>query len=263
MAAPPSIASRTPPSLAELRRSQLYSEELGIRLLRKEDPEYFKWFLASLLFGARISETIAKRTYRAFARHRLLTPRRILGAGWDFLVNPVMREGGYVRYDGRKSTQILRDCEALLRDYRGSLTRLHEAATDSADLEARVSGFYGVGPVTTNVFLRELRPVWPKADPDPLPIVRERARGAAIDLSRFGRHTLAFARIEAGLIRLRHAKEPGTRRRRTWGDRARRASATADGPAARGARRRADRGRAAGLARSRPRRPSDRRSRAR
>lgn len=71
------MASRSPPSFAELRRSLLYSEELGIRLPQKDDREYFKWFLASLLFGARIPETIAKRTYRAFARHRLLTPRRI------------------------------------------------------------------------------------------------------------------------------------------------------------------------------------------
>jgi hypothetical protein len=204
------MASRSPPSVAELRRSLLYSEELGIRLLEKDDREYFKWFLASLLFGARISETIAKQTYRAFARHRLLTPRRILGAGWDFLVNPVMREGGYVRYDGRKSTQILRDCETLLRDYRGRLGRLHEAAADSADLEARISSFYGVGPVTTNIFLRELRAVWPKADPDPLPVVRERARRAGIDLSRFRRHTLTFARIEAGLIRQRHPKSATT-----------------------------------------------------
>jgi hypothetical protein len=204
------MAGASRPSLSKLRRSPLYSEELGIRLLRKDDREYFKWFLASLLFGARISETIAKHTYRAFARHRLLTPRRILDVGWDFLVNPVMREGGYVRYDGRKSTQILRDCETLLRDYRGSPTRLHQAAADGPDLEARVSSFYGVGPVTTNIFLRELRPVWPKADPDPLPIVRERARRAGIDLGRFGRHTLTFARIEAGLIRQRRSKDPAT-----------------------------------------------------
>lgn len=204
------VASHAPTSLVSLRRSRLYSEELGIQLLEKSDREYFKWFLASLLFGARISETIAKRTYRAFARHRLLTPRHILGAGWDFLVNPVMREGGYVRYDGRKSTQILRDCETLLRDYRGSLTRLHEAAADSADLDARVSSFYGVGPVTANIFLRELRPVWPKADPDPLSIVRKRARRAGIDLSCYGRHTLTFARIEAGLIRLRRSQAATT-----------------------------------------------------
>lgn len=193
--------------LAELRRTTLYSEELGIHLLRKNDREYFKWFLASLLFGGRISETIAKRTYRAFSRHRLLTPRRILGAGWDFLVNPVLREGGYVRYDGRKSTQILRDCEMLLERYRGSLKQLHHAAKDSADLERQISSFYGVGPVTTNIFLRELRTVWSRADPDPLPVVRERARRLGVDLAGYGRRTLTFARIEAGLVRRRHSKE--------------------------------------------------------
>jgi hypothetical protein len=47
------MASRSPPSLAELRRSLLYSEEFGIRLPQKDDREYFKWFLASLLFGGR------------------------------------------------------------------------------------------------------------------------------------------------------------------------------------------------------------------
>jgi endonuclease III len=79
-----------------------------------------------------------------------------------------MREGGYVRYDGRKSTQVLRDCERLLTDYRGSLRRLHDAARDARDLEAMLLTFYGVGPVTVNIFLRELRPYWGKADPEPL-----------------------------------------------------------------------------------------------
>jgi len=190
-------------ALAELRRTTLYSEELGIHLLRKTDREYFKWFLASLLFGGRISETLAKRTYRSFAHERLLTPRKILDAGWDYLVNPVMRKGGYVRYDESKSTQILRDCETLLDRYSGSLIRLHRDATDSADLEARLESFYGVGPITTNIFLRELRPFWPKADPEPLPAVREGARRAGIDLRAFGRHTLTFTRIEAGFIRHR------------------------------------------------------------
>lgn len=96
----------------ELSKSQLYSEELGIDLSKNTDSELFKWFLASILFGTRISETIAKNTYRAFARYNLLSPRKIIAAGWDFLVYPVMREGGYVRYDGKTSTQILRDCAA-------------------------------------------------------------------------------------------------------------------------------------------------------
>lgn len=191
------------PDVRDLERSVLYSEELGIDLSRRRDSEHFRWFLASLLFGGRISETIAKNTYRAFLHHGLDTPRKILNAGWDFLVYPVMREGGYVRYDGRKSDQVLRDCRKLIDDYGGKLSRLAAAASDRADLEARVDAFYGVGPVTVNIFLRELRPFWPKADPDPLPIVRDLANRLNIDLGRYDRKSLRFARVEAGLIRLR------------------------------------------------------------
>ena len=165
-----------PVGVKDLQKTMLYSEELGIRLKEKNDKQIFRWFLASLLFGGRITETIAKNTYRAFKRYHLLSPERILNAGWEFLVDPIMREGGYVRYDGRKSTQILQDCERLVREYRASLTRLHELSEDCKDLEARLLGFYGIGEVTANIFLRELRPYWKKADPEPLPLVKELAR---------------------------------------------------------------------------------------
>jgi hypothetical protein len=134
-----------------LEQSLLYSEELGIDLAAGSDDACFGRFLAGVLFGARISETTAKNTYRSFARHGLTRPNKIIDAGWDFLVYPVMREGGYVRYDGRKSTQILRDCEALVADYGSKLRRVHEAAHDARDLEQRILGFYGVGLVTTNI----------------------------------------------------------------------------------------------------------------
>ena len=187
-----------------LEQSLLYSEELDIDLSQGTDAVYFQWFLASLLFGARITETIAKNTYRAFVRHGLTSPGRIVDAGWDFLVDPIMREGGYVRYDGSKSTQVLRDCERLLADYRGSLRRLHDGARDAHELEATLLTFYGVGPVTANIFLRELRPYWGKADPEPLPIVKRLARKLKLDLARYPRKSLIFARVEAGLIRKRH-----------------------------------------------------------
>jgi hypothetical protein len=183
--------------------SLLYSEELGIDLAEQTDDVCFRWFLASLLFGARISETTAKNTYRSFVRHGLTTPEKIVAAGWDFLVNPIMREGGYVRYDGRKSEQTLRDCAQLLDDYGGSLIRLHATARDPQDLEKRLLAFYGVGPVTLNIFLRELRPHWSKANPDPLPSVVELARKAGVDLARYDRRSQTFARVEAGLIRRR------------------------------------------------------------
>lgn len=191
-------------TLEEIKQSPLYSEELGITLgATSGDVEYFKWFLASILFGGRISETIARKTYFTFERYHLLVPQLILEAGLDFLINPIMREGGYVRYDGRKSSQIMRNCEMLLQQYGGSLTTLHELAEDAQDLESRLLDFYGVGPVTVNIFLRELRPHWVKADPKPLPIVTELAVQIGLELDAFDRKTVAFARIEAGLIRQR------------------------------------------------------------
>lgn len=192
--------------LKELKKTRLYSEELGIDLKKGGDEEYFKWFLASLLFGGHISETIAGKTYRAFERHALLTPGRILEAGWSFLVHPIMWEGGYVRYDEKKSTQILRDCETLIDAYGGSLKALHDRSGGPRDLEDKLMAFHGVGQVTANIFLRELRPYWRFADPEPLPVVRSLARKFELDLDAFNRKTLTFARIEAGLIRLRREK---------------------------------------------------------
>jgi hypothetical protein len=194
-------------NIKNLAKTLLYSEELEINLRAKDDKEIFKWFLASLLFGARITETIAKNTYRVFERHSLLDPKKILSSGWDFLVNPIMSQGGYVRYDGRKSTQILTDCKWLLERYDGSLTQLHRLAKDSKDLESKLLDFYGVGEVTANIFLRELRPYWKKADPEPLPVVKNAAKACGIDLGRIHRKSLLFCRIEAGLIRSTHRLE--------------------------------------------------------
>jgi hypothetical protein len=193
-------------SMKELKITRLFSEALGIDLKKGGDEECFKWFLASLLFGGHISETIASKTYRAFECHDLLTPGRIINAGWSFLVRPVMWEGGYVRYDEKKSAQILRNCETLIETYGGSLKALHDQSGSPRELEETLMAFYGVGYVTANIFLRELRPYWRFADPEPLRVVRNLARRFDIDLDSINRKTLTFSRIEAGLIRLRHKK---------------------------------------------------------
>lgn len=64
--------------------------------------------------------------------------------------------------------------------------------------------FCGVGPVTANMFLRERRPYRGKADPEPLPIVKRLARKLKLDLARYPRKSLIFARVEADLVRKRH-----------------------------------------------------------
>jgi len=89
---------------------------------------------------------------------------------------------------------------------------VHEASRDAHDLELRLLAFYGVGPVTANIFLRELRPFWPKADPEPLPVVAAAAASLGIDLAQYQRKSITFIRIEAELIRRRHEHRlPGTR----------------------------------------------------
>jgi hypothetical protein len=97
----------------------------------------------------------------------------------------------------------LRNCENLIQKYRGSLKELHKEAQNSKDLENRLTNFYGIGPITTNIFLRELRPFWEKANPEPLPIVKKITQKYEINLDRYNRNSMAFIRIEVGLIRLR------------------------------------------------------------
>jgi len=62
-----------------------FSTSLGIDLTSGNSGEIFKWFLASILFGARISEKIAANTYREFARKGVVTPKAFsipAGMGW-------------------------------------------------------------------------------------------------------------------------------------------------------------------------------------
>ncbi len=135
-----------------------YSEELGIDLKSGKEGEIFKWFLASILFGARISEEIAKKTFKEFERNHFLLPEKILRAGWDRLVE-VLDSGGYVRYDFSTSSKLLGIMENLLRDY-GSLTELYRRSKNLEELKSKLSKFKGIGSVTINIFLRELRDVW-------------------------------------------------------------------------------------------------------
>lgn len=142
-----------------------FSDELGIRVTSGNSREIFKWFLAATLFGARISEELAKRTYREFARNRLLSPKSLLHRGWDGLVE-VLDRGGYARYDFKTATKLLELSTALLNRYAGDLNQLHGCATDSADLCGKLKSLAkGIGDVTVNIFLRELRGVWQKAEP--------------------------------------------------------------------------------------------------
>lgn len=144
-----------------------YSVSLGIDVSKSDPNEVFKWFIASILYGAPIPQSIAARTYGQFEKRGLLNVDAILKAGWDELVS-VLDDGGYVRYDFKTADKLLEVMGNLKKEYGGDLNLLHERALNSRDLETRIKDLgKGVGDVTVNIFLRELRGVWEKAEPLP------------------------------------------------------------------------------------------------
>lgn len=149
----------------------MYSEELGIDLESGDSAGIFKWFLAAVLLGAPISGALALRTWRKFSRAGLLTPQALLDAGWDRLVQ-VLDSGGYARYDFKTATKLMDACRELVQRYGGDLNRLHAACDGEEQLEGMLRGLAkGIGEVTVNIFLRELRGRWRHAEPLPLPRV--------------------------------------------------------------------------------------------
>ena len=148
-----------------------YSEMLGIDLSKGNDAEVFKWFLAAMFFGAPITENSAIKTFECFQKHDVLTPKRILETGWNGLVK-ILDEGSYTRYDFKTADKFLEVMQNFVEEYDGRLTIIHNKASDSHDLEKRLKNLgKGIGDVTVSIFLRELRDVWEKADPNPTSLV--------------------------------------------------------------------------------------------
>ncbi len=174
-----------------LSKLQSYSEELGLNLTKPGDR--FKWFLASILFAKRISSDIAKKTFRYFDQEELTTPDAILEAGWDRLVE-VLDEGGYTRYDFSTATNLLGIAKTLKEKY-GNLERLHAESNSDRDLESQLQEFRGMGPIGVNIFLRELRGIWEKANPKPSPIAIATAK-------RIGLNEKDVEHYESQLVRL-------------------------------------------------------------
>jgi endonuclease III len=141
-----------------------FSSELGLNLALGPH-ERQKWFLAALLYGARISGHIAARTFHVFLDRGVWSPQQILAQGWDNLV-ALLDAGGYARYDFKTATKLLKVMETLKTEYGGDLELLAGTASDYEDLEGRLRSLApGVGHTTVNIFLRELRGIWPLATP--------------------------------------------------------------------------------------------------
>lgn len=136
-------------------KKKIYSKDLGINLESGKEEEIFKWFLACLLFGKPIQQEVAKRTYFEFEKAGILSPEKILEAGWDKLVE-ILDRGHYVRYDFSTATKLLEISKELKKKHK-SLKNLIKTSKNKKDLAKKLQEFKGIGPVTTRIFLRDLK----------------------------------------------------------------------------------------------------------
>ena len=138
-------------------KKKIFSTDLGIDLQSGREEDLFKWFLACLLFGKPIQQEVAKRAYLELLKAGLITPEKVLEAGWDELVR-VLDAGPYVRYDFSTATKLLEVCKMLKEKY-GTITTLINQSGSSKELEQRLMEFKGVGPKTAEIFIRDLNRV--------------------------------------------------------------------------------------------------------
>ncbi|MBD7986876.1 DNA methylase [Luteimonas sp. Sa2BVA3] len=139
-------------------RRQLLPRDLGFDVLPRDEPTLFKWFLASFLFGNRISQAVAADTWRLIVvEHGRDTPARLCECSHAELVR-ILGEGGYRRYDESTATRLQRLCRTLLDHYDGRILGIAEVAGSREEFERRLLEFRGVGPVTLAIFMREAGP---------------------------------------------------------------------------------------------------------
>ena len=103
-----------------------YSSELGIDV-DTGDAEVERWFVASTLFGTRISARVAERAYAQLERAGI---RRITDAGsrqWQELV-ALLDAGGYARYDYRTATRLQVLAQVVTERYEGAISEMAVAA---------------------------------------------------------------------------------------------------------------------------------------
>lgn len=118
------------------------------------DDDLFRWFLLTYLLGKPIQSTVAVKTWKLFIEEKRDLPWAITQMSDRELVS-LLHRGGYTRYQ-HVMTHALKTCmDQLVLMYDGSLTLMIEQSLDEDELSKRLQQFYGVGPKTAEIFMRE------------------------------------------------------------------------------------------------------------
>ncbi|WP_101926522.1 MULTISPECIES: DNA methylase [Luteimonas] len=139
-------------------RRQVLPRDLGFEVQPGDESSLFRWFLASFLFGNRISQTIAAETWRVIVDVHGRNTVRKLGACSHAQLVRMLGEGGYGRYDESTAIRLSLLCRTLIEDHDGRITCIAEVSQNREAFERRLLAFKGVGPVTLGIFMREAGP---------------------------------------------------------------------------------------------------------
>jgi endonuclease III len=140
-------------------KARVGPKDLGIDLSKASDAEVFRWLVACQLFGARISQDIAAKTFSVLDKAGMLTPRKLADADWQHLVD-LLGEGGYRRYDESTARELIEVGKLAVDKYGGKVTRIRQDADSKKEIGERLQEFKGVGPASADIFLREMASKW-------------------------------------------------------------------------------------------------------
>lgn len=132
-------------------KNRMTPADLGIDTSGGDPEELYRWFLASLLFGNRIEQQLAAKTYHLLIRQGLTTPEAFAAVSRDDL-SALLAEGGYTHYRWMEDDELHRTMAELASRY-GSVEGMLRSSGSSGDLERRLEAFDGVGPVTARIFM--------------------------------------------------------------------------------------------------------------
>jgi hypothetical protein len=189
-----------------------FSAELDIDV-DAGDAEVERWFLAATLFGTRISAAVAERAFAVLNQAGLIRIGQARHVPSEDLIE-LLDAGGYARYDFRTASRLQALSEIIDERYDGQAAEIGRRHPAYPALRTALIALPGWGPVTVQLFLRELRGVWPGAQPplDPRAafgachlglLSTEQAPAALPQIARLAEAAgLDVRDLESGLVRL-------------------------------------------------------------
>lgn len=172
------MAQAPPQAIAQAllqKYGQTFAEELDINIEQNSPAPLFQLLCATILFSARINNTIAQNSMQALRNYGWTTADKLAESTWDERVE-ALTVGGYTRYRERTATMLGDTVEHLMEAYDGDLRQLRsQAQQDPEEVRSRFKAFKGIGDVGADIFFREVQIVWDEL----FPFVDQKSQSAA------------------------------------------------------------------------------------